>query len=368
MLHIFLCTYVLAKLAGRLLNHESGGDSNLPEDPRMPAVQTQFEKFHSVIKLSEDDEKANLRDKRDTLIRALRANLADDVPTFETFNQGSYSMHTGVVPLDGNYDIDVGVIFDCKRDKYPDPVELKKKVRDALDTHGRKVNIRRPCVTVNYMRGDEIDYHVDLAIYTKRDDTCLDLAKGKEHSAAEHRVWEASDPKELTKVICNRFEDGELKQYRRCIRYIKRWRSEQFSSGAPLSIALTVAAYHWFAPQVTTNGTFIDLLALLDWTKAMLARFSWSITDEGVHERLSVQLPVTPNTDLMGWMNRVQMESFKSKLESLRDALEKAYDETLPEVVCQEVAKQFGSDFPSPETGETTKSVAAPFVSTGNSA
>lgn len=369
MLHIFLCTYVLAKLAGRLLNHERGGDSDLPEDPRMPAVQTQFEKFHSAIKLSEDDEKAKLREKRDTLIRALRANLPDDVPTFETFNQGSYSMHTGVIPLDGNYDIDVGVIFDCKRDKYPDPVELKKKVRDALDTHNRKVNIRRPCVTVNYMRGDQIDYHVDLAIYTKRDDSCLDLAKGKEHSAAEHRVWEVSDPKELTKLVCNRFEDEELKQYRRCIRYIKRWRTEQFSSGAPLSIALTVAANHWFVPQVTTNGTYIDFLALLNWTKAMLSRFHWSISgDDGLHERLSVYLPVTPDTDLMGWMTRSQMETFKSKLECLRDALEAAYDETLPEVACQKLAKQFGADFPIPEKSETAKSVAAPFVSTGNSA
>jgi hypothetical protein len=366
---VYLCAYALAKLAGRLLTPECAGDGHLPEDPSMPAVQTQFEKFHSAIKLREDDEKAKLREKRETLIRALRANLADDVPTFETFNQGSYSMNTGVVPLDGNYDIDVGVIFDCKRDKYPDPVELKKKVRDALDTHGRTVNIRRPCVTVNYMRDEQIDYHVDLAIYTKRDDSYLDLAKGKEHSATEHRVWEVSDPKELTKLICSLFEEGELKQYRRCIRYIKRWRCEQFSSGAPLSIALTVAAYHWFVPNATTNGTFIDVLALLNWTKAMLARFSWSFTEsDGFHDRLSVQLPVTPNTDLMGWMSRTQMESFKNKLECLRDALEKAYDETLPEVACEELAKQFGTDFPIPEKTETAKSVAAPFVSTGNSA
>lgn len=366
---VYLCAYALAKLGGRLLIPESAGDGQLPEDPNMPAVQIQFDKFHSAIKLSEDDEKAKLREKRDTLIRALRANLADDVPTFETFNQGSYSMHTGVVPLSGNYDIDVGVIFDCKRDKYPDPVELKKKIRDALDTHGRTVNIRRSCVTVNYMRGDEIDYHVDLAIYTKRDDNYLDLAKGKEHSATEHCVWEVSDPKELTKLICNRFEEGELKQYRRCIRYIKRWRCQQFSSGAPLSIALTVAAYHWFAPNATTNGTFIDILALLNWTKAMLAQFSWSFTEsDGFHDRLSVQLPLTPNTDLMRWMSRAQMKSFKNKLECLRDALEKAYDETLPEAACNELAKQFGTDFPIPEKAETAKSVAAPFVSTGNSA
>ena len=117
-------------------------------DKKMPAVQKQFEDFHKAICLDDDDEKATLREKRETIIKALRANLGDDVPAFTNFNQGSYSMHTGVVPLDGNFDIDVGLIFDCNQDKYPDPVVLKKKVRDAIDTNFRTVEIRRPCVTV----------------------------------------------------------------------------------------------------------------------------------------------------------------------------------------------------------------------------
>ena len=93
----------------------------------MPAVQKQFDDFHANLKLDEDDEKAKLREKRDTLLKTLRANLPADVPVFESFHQGSYSMHTGVVPLDGNFDIDVGLIFDCQRDTYTDPVTLKKK-------------------------------------------------------------------------------------------------------------------------------------------------------------------------------------------------------------------------------------------------
>jgi hypothetical protein len=181
-------------------------------DSKMPAVQKQLDHFHAKIKLDEDDEKASLREKRDTLLRTLLKNLPDDVTTFEHFHQGSYSMHTGVLPLDGNYDIDVGLVFDCKRDTYPDPVELKKKVRDALNSNGRTVNIRRPCVTVNYMRDGKPEYHVDLAIYAKRDDGLLDLAKGKEHSEAAHRIWEVSDPKRLTELICTRFKDTDLAQ------------------------------------------------------------------------------------------------------------------------------------------------------------
>jgi len=334
----------------------------------MAAIQTQFDQFHSVIKLGEDDEKANLRQKRDTLINALRARLPDDVPEFDTFHQGSYSMHTGVRPLDGNYDIDVGVVFDCARDAYPDPVELKKKIRDALDTHGRTVCIRRPCVTVNYMRDGNIDYHVDLAIYTKRADGLLDIAKGKEHSAVEHRVWEASDPKYLTELICTRFEGAELKQYRRCIRYMKRWRQVRFSSGGPLSIALTVAAYRWFQPYQTTAGTMVDLVALLDWVNRILQQFSYKLTEEGFYPRLNVELPVTPYSDLMQGMTKIQMENFKAELEALRDTLQAAYAETLPEEAAKKLVKVFGDDFPIPSKASTAKAVGAAFIGTGNSA
>lgn len=337
----------------------------------MPALQKHFEEFHSNIKLDEDDEKATLRKKRETLLQALRDNIDNDVPSFESFNQGSYSMHTGVVPVGGNYDIDVGLIFDCKQEQYPDPVTLKTKVRDALDSNGRTVQIRRPCVTVNYMRNGEPEYHVDLAVYAKRDDGLLDLAKGKEGSAKEFRVWEASDPKRLTEIICTAFKaPDELAQYRRCIRYLKRWRHVQFrNGGAPLSIALSVAAKQWFTPRFETSGKPADLLAMLDWSETMLSRFETAYTEsEGWHERLKVMLPVTPNSDLMAGMSKGQMTTFKERLQTLRDALRDAYDEDLPEDACKLLNKQFGDDFKIPEKYETAKTVSAPVISTGNSA
>ena len=341
------------------------------KDSKMPAVQKQFEDFHSAIKLDEDDENAKLREKRDTLIKALKAKLGDGLPAFESFNQGSYSMFTGVVPVDGNYDIDVGLVFDCKQDKYPDPVVLKKKVRDALDSNFRTVAIRRPCVTVNYLVNGVPDYHVDLAIYVKRDDDMLDLAKGKENSTAEFRVWEVSNPKKLTELISTAFADaGELAQYRRCIRYLKRWRHVQFcNGGAPMSIALTVAAREWFQPNFSTAGKPLDLLAMLEWANAMLARFETVFTiEDGLYSRLKVQLPVVPYGDLMERMTKSQMEAFRERLQALRDALEAAESEELPEVACKILKKQFGDDFTVPEKAETAKAVTAPVINTGNSA
>lgn len=335
----------------------------------MAAIQSQFEQFHSNIKHDDDDERAKLREKRETLVKDLKNNLPDDVPAFKEFNQGSYAMNTSTVPLDGNYDIDVGLVFECKQDAYPDPVDLKKKVRDALTRVNRTVDIRRPCVTVTYLRDGKAEYHVDLAIYVQRNDDALDLAMGKENSAADKRFWQVSDPKGLTSEINSRFKGDEAAQFRRCIRYLKRWRDHKFSNGgAPISIALTVAAYHWFQPHQDLSGKFVDLVALKNLVNAMLAKFSLTVCEGAITYRLAVTLPVTPNSNLMEKMTNAQMDTFKERLTALRDALVAAEKDDLPEDACARLQKLFGDEFPIPEKSDTAKAVKAPYVSTGNSA
>ena len=183
-------------------------------------------------------------------------------------------------------------------------------------------------------------------------------------------MWEISDPKKLTKDICEAFSEAkDLAQYRRCIRYLKRWRDVQFrNGGAPLSIALTVSAKKWFKPKFETSGNPADLLALLDWVKSILINFIDTANAEGQHKRVRIELPVSPYNDLMEGMTKLQMETFREKLETLRDALDAAYDEDLPEDACKLLKKQFGDDFKVPEKSQTAKAAAAPVISTGNSA
>ena len=66
------------------------------------------------IRLSYDDN-AELREKRDILLRKLKDNIAADAASFSSFNQGSYAMHTGIKPDNGDYDIDVGLRFYLRR-------------------------------------------------------------------------------------------------------------------------------------------------------------------------------------------------------------------------------------------------------------
>lgn len=333
-------------------------------------LHTYFLDFHKAIKLDDLDDNATLRSKRDTLIQNLKDKLPKDVPpVLRSFNQGSYAMGTGTLPLDGDYDIDVGVVFDSTPEKEA-PVELKKTVRDALAHPNRTVDIRRSCVTVSYIKGEDIKYHVDLALYVTGSDGKLRLAKGKENSSAELCFWEDSDPQGLCNTIVGKHKDDDRAQYRRVIRYLKRWRDFKFSHKGVFSIALTAAAYHWFSPYKDgLTEEYDDLEALSRLLNAIINQWTDYLQEGKWVNRLRVTLPISPYGDLLKDMTQIQMEDFKARLISLRDALSEAKAEPEGVVACKALTKQFGSAFPVPEEKDAKAAkVRASVVGTGSSA
>ncbi|WP_143133009.1 cyclic GMP-AMP synthase DncV-like nucleotidyltransferase [Pseudoduganella namucuonensis] len=312
------------------------------ERKRPAPVQLQFERFHNAIKLDADDEQRKLREKREVLLRSLADGLPQDFPKFAHFVQGSYAMRTGVVPLDGNYDIDVGLIFECTEREFPDPVALKRRVRDALAGYGRTVDIRRSCVTVTYIRNGRPDYHVDLALYVRGKSGSLLLAKGREFSGADQCKWVQAFPKELTAYILGRFSGGEQAQFRRCVRYLKRWRDHRFNSDGPISIALTVAAAHWFQPKHGPDGKPSDLEALHALVKKMLEKSGAAL---GVAGRVIIKIPGPGGCDLMAGMTNRKMAGFRERLSELDRALAQCYGQVDVSAACLELQGQFGVGF-----------------------
>lgn len=336
----------------------------------MAKLHSYFLEFHKAIKLDDLDENATLRSKRDTLIQNLKDKLPEGAPAvLRTFNQGSYAMGTGTLPLDGDYDIDVGVVFDSTPEKGA-PVSLKKAVRDALSHPNRTVNIRRSCVTVSYIKGEDIQYHVDMALYVTGSNGELYLAKGKENSAPELCFWEASDPQGLCDAIVNKHKDDNRAQFRRVIRYLKRWRDYKFSHKGVFSIALTAAAYHWFNPyQDWLTKEYDDLEALLRLLDSMISQWQVCIYEGELVSRLKVTLPVAPYGDLLEGMTQKQMDDLKTKLIELRDALRDAKTELEDVPACKALTKQFGKDFPIPEEKDAKAAkVRSSVVGTGSSA
>lgn len=355
----------------------------------MANVQGQFEGFHEAIKLKRFEENQTLRDKRDIIRKKLRENLpgvfeghGEERREFSFRDQGSYEMGTGIKPLDGDYDIDQGLYFEVGTDEYADPVVLKQRVHEALDGHTDDVRIRRPCVTVFYHRDSERIYHVDIAVYSagsQNADGKARLAKGRENSAEEYRVWEVSDPQALTDAIFDRFKGNDRDQFRRAVRYLKRWRGENFSEGgnaSPLGIGLTVAAYDHLRPTYTDvfAGKADDLGALRALVRAILDRFTdrftsaWDNDEQKLVRRLSVTLPVEPRSDLFAQMTNRQMGEIEDKLEALLEALDAADRAVDPVAACETLQGVFGSDFPVPKREETGKRHGPAIVSSSSSA
>jgi hypothetical protein len=336
----------------------------------------QFKEFHDVIRLKEENE--ILSSKRDIIIKRIKDKLPEETDvTFTIFNQGSYAMNTGIKPLDSDYDIDVGLYFDMSKDDV-DPIVAKNWIYNALVGHTSDVKIKTPCVTVTYAAG----YHVDVTVYAANNrDGKVYLAKGKPNGKEEDKRWDESNPKDLIKEIRDHLSNkDDRRQFRRIVRYLKRWKDIKFSSvnGKPTGIALTSCVFYWLDIQkendaFTGTTSYKDLDALINIVSRMISNFQIEyvkIDDEyKFMPRLRVYLPVEPRPELFVKMTYKQMETFKEKLEELLKALEEAKEKTDPTDAAEILKKQFGDDFPVPEKSTTgKKSMASAVISSSESA
>lgn len=328
----------------------------------MSDAQTSFNSFHTTILLDTESNDL-LREKRDTLLKNLKEKIDPKAPSYSEFHQGSYELSTGINPLSGDPDMDIGIIFDCQPDDYQDPVVLKRYIKNALEYNNRAVRIRKPCVTVEYMKNETRELHIDMAIYCTNSAGVTQLARGRDTDPADinYRYWEPSEAKKLNETIINAFSGTDREQWRRVVRYLKRWRDLKIGHKNIPSIALTVEAMDQFqAVYNEVDGKPRDLIAVRDLINRILNRW--------VSKRLEVWLPVQTRCDLLQDVTDVQMEDFKSKLTKLRDVLNDADSEADTHEACKLLQDQFGEDFPVPPKSDTTKKSATPIAVPGLSA
>ncbi len=313
----------------------------------MPSqFQSRFLRFHDAIKLLNTDENATLREKRDAVLKRMRERGL----TFTQFNQGSYAMGTGVVPVQADFDIDVGVVF--TGDTRPaDPLTAKTWVYDGVFGHTPNVEWCRHCVRVQYVKAGEPTYHVDLPVYWKdRSTGALSLAVGKQHSGAGYKQWQDSDPQGLVERVSSHLSGEDRMQFRRVIRYLKRWKDVHFpvmGNAAPVGIGITIAALTWFSAAkdwgATTAAGYDDLQATLDLVNRMRAGFTNTFHEGEYAYRLSQRLPVQPFNDVFQRMTNQQMKEFRERLDTLSTRLETAKRAGNAD----ELVRAFGASFPA---------------------
>lgn len=303
------------------------------------SFQTLFLKFHETIKLNNADENATLREKRDIILDKLRTRLDR---SFTSLNQGSYAMSIGIEPLNGDYDIDVGLVFSGDPRKIL-PHTVKGGVYQALKDHTQNVMWQRSCITVQYQRKNEPLYHVDLPVYLKDERGQLHLALGKEHSSSDLRRWEVSDPIGFIEQFRTRQTGQNAEQLRRVVRALKRWKDVHFAphgQAAPRGIALSIAAYEYFKPftqlyNPSGASQYDDLSALLHLVQSIRQQFGWQ-------NRLVLRMPVAPHDDVCARMTDQQQLELRGGLDKLASWLNEAQRTGDP----RQLRRAFGTDFP----------------------
>ena len=213
---------------------------------------------------------------------------------------------------------------------------------------------KRPCVRVQYHRAGEELYHVDLAVYSGKVynwDNQTYLAKGFPGSGVENRFWEVAEPQKLVEIFQQKFQNqGDRDQFRRVIRYLKRWKDVTFraeGNGRPTGIAMTACAMNWFQVGTTYNlrtqrREYDDLTALKNLVGSILNQFNFG-------SQISVYLPVPPHNDLFEKMTNKQMQNFKIKVAGLYSIhLRNAEDAPTAFLACSALRRAFGDDFPLP--------------------
>jgi len=323
------------------------------------SVQSELKNFNDKIR-ADFVTKKELSEKRDILLAKLRSN--DDLPSFKELNQGSYAMCTGIEPEDDSeYDIDVALRFSANKDDY-DSIELKEQICEILKNHtDYGAEIKKPCVTVTYKKDGEAKFHVDLVtyLYDDKDDenSQLYIAKGKDKYSQE---WEEADPKGLVDYINDSVEVGEKRnQFRRVIRYLKKWKNRKFSNTghtSPPSIGITLIAadnFNYYEED--------DLNSLIDVVNTIVNKFSYvRINESGRYMyRISLSLPYFLKfkfgNDIFEKMSDAQMTDFKDKIEKLKKDLVEVRDEVDELEQYKKLNKIFGDDFEIPESKNSAK-------------
>lgn len=286
------------------------------------SFQSNFLRFHQEILLTDQDHYTIAREARDHILSRFRRSEPNDEPwtTFQHHNWGSYAMGTGVRPLPGkDYDIDLGLVFNTR--PIVDARRLKSMVFSTLQNAGYAPKWMKPCLSIKLP-----GFHIDMSVCCRESESRLYLAEGRQDEVVR---WRPDGHEWFVRTI-NAHHPYDPQQFKRVIRYLKRWKDIHFSADGmkgPVGLALTVMAYKWYAPQSD------DLSALQTVVRLALRHFQQGNT--------SLLFPYEPNDNLLRKLSWDQVGQMQSRFEQL--------DRWLSQAAGYEglsaLQRAFGSDF-----------------------
>lgn len=180
-------------------------------------LSSKFASFYNDSVVLSQAKQTNLHSKKELNIQRLKDGLKEyneenntSYSIAETCVQGSVAMSTVVQNEDGDYDIDVAVVFDKSTLGDKGAQATRNMVANALQRKTKQFNaepeVKTSCVRIKYSDG----YHIDFAIYRRHYDT-----ENKrwiyEHAGT---TWTERELKDLTKWFTeqNKASNGKLRK------------------------------------------------------------------------------------------------------------------------------------------------------------
>lgn len=180
-------------------------------------LSSKFNTFYTSYVVLSQDEQNNLHDKKVLNIQRLKDGLKEynienntSYTIAETCVQGSMAMSTVIQNEDGDYDIDVAVVFDKSVLGDKGAQATRNLVANALKRKTKQFNaepeVKTSCVRIKYEDG----YHIDFAVYRRHYDSeneCWIY----EHAGSD---WSVRELKGLTEWFKsqNNDSDGKLRK------------------------------------------------------------------------------------------------------------------------------------------------------------
>lgn len=251
--------------------------------------------FHSKHVRLTNDQRADMRGRRDTNLSRIEAGLDEDdkPPLVDVINQGGYAMKTMTQPPEGSalsYDIDLGVVFD--EDDAASPKTTRDWILDALTKKATNVKgdpeDTGKCIRIEYAEGYQCDFPVFKRSWN---------GDNYVHYIALRDEWLVSAPSQINdwferEVESRSPEQNSPYQLRRVVRLMKflakTWSyatGRRYPSGLLLA-ALTVEAYQAYDGRL--DEAFFRTLKMLGSRNAELPVYAdgSQISGEGDVDRI----------------------------------------------------------------------------------
>lgn len=304
----------------------------------MADLSDSFQKFEKEITLSPTDI-MYLRKSRKAIVEKLKKHFKEELnlplPVF--IGQGSFSVGTIVKPLNGDYDIDIGVYlqgYSNWQSDWPKPETASNWLKTALENHTSVKPINKStCVRIIYkpvQQAHNINYHVDLPIYIQYENL-LGIRHTRIGLNGLKQWSEKSDPRKFTewfKEICQKNEN-DRSQFVRIVKYLKAWKDYMKNKDGkmPNGMILTVLAGRKYTPHIRDDVAFYETI------RKIYNKLDWSYY---------IEKPVQPYNNLGSYLDRKQWGKFMIKLGNLVDDAKKATSEDYDE---QQATKCWSNHF-----------------------